>query len=369
MAICHFHVGKVIKHKTTGGAVGLAQYIARDNLQDAQQQRRYLARKGHEKDDLVAWGAGSLPRWARDDQHFWAMADAKERQNGVVAWTYQVSLPRELSEQGRLALATDILATYFARYPHSWAVHSPPAHDGSGDNPHLHVMVSARREDTPSDCLPTLWFRRAAPPGLPEMSGGVRKDRTWSWQGTPEQMRAGMAVLINAALEREGQEVAISPLTLIAQGHDRQVLSYDSLYRDHGKEAQAIQAQRTRQLAGHREWENACAINAWHKQKAQEQLWDVHDRQAVIDHVRDRFWRHDTSPAREQEREESLARALAREWERTGDEALRVYRMQERIRTPQQGQEQTQLPDMHVHRPYGRWQATIWESEQEWKRG
>jgi hypothetical protein len=47
----------------------------------------------------------------------------------------------------------------------------------------------------------------------------------------------------------------------------------------------------------------------------------------MVDHVRDRFWLRDTSPAREAERQTSVARTIAREHARTGQplQGLRQY--------------------------------------------
>jgi len=55
----------------------------------------------------------------------------------------------------------------------------------------------------------------------------------------------------------------------------------------------------------------------WREQTVREGLRDV-SREAMIDHVRDRFWRHDDSPAREQERYASVWRTMHREHQRTG---------------------------------------------------
>src|SRR5262249_26300944 len=139
MAVFHVDASVISKGKSAGGAVGFARYLTGD----AERMQRYLAREGHGRADLVASGAGALPAWARGDgAHFFAMADRYERQGGTVARHYQVTLPRELSPQGRLDVAADIRTVFFARYPHVWAVHCPQARDGSGEQPHLHVMFS-----------------------------------------------------------------------------------------------------------------------------------------------------------------------------------------------------------------------------------
>src|SRR4029077_13884896 len=155
--------------------VGFAHYLARD----APWIHQYLDPGGRERDDLVAQGAGALPAWAKDGAHFFAMADRYERQGGVIARHYQISLPRELGPQERLDLAADIRGAFFERYPHVWTVHCPQARDGSGEQPHRDIMFSTRREDQPSLRTPKQWFARAANHNQDPLLGGVRKDRVW----------------------------------------------------------------------------------------------------------------------------------------------------------------------------------------------
>ena len=133
--------------------------------------------------------------------------------------------------------------------------------------------------------------------------------------------------MINAALEREAIAIAVSAESLRARGHDR------APERDHGRGSAVLFVKQGIDRTGwhetlanrevlHRDfhpWENDLNLVAWHEQKAREGLRDM-SRQAVIDHVRDRFWRQDRSPAREQERTESLLRAIDREYDRSGRE-------------------------------------------------
>jgi hypothetical protein len=276
------------------------------------------------------------------------MADRYERKNGLIARTYEFALPRELSPEGRLELAHDIRATFFAQYPHTWAVHCPEVHTVQGDGrakeqPHLHVMFSTRREDVDVGRTPEQWFRQAAPVHQDPLSGGVKKDGCWDRKATLQGLRHETAILINAALEREGHPVAVSAASLRRQGHDRsperQLSKGDTvLLKQYGWEIpahlpQPQQAQlramhkRVQATLGNREiisreyrgWENECARFGWESQKEREGIRDL-SREAVVDHVRDRFWQHDHSQVREAERAASFARALEREYARTGRE-------------------------------------------------
>ena len=59
----------------------------------------------HGKDDLIARGHAHLPTWAQDSpERFWSAADCLERQNGPVFFHLQITLPRELSPEGREGL-------------------------------------------------------------------------------------------------------------------------------------------------------------------------------------------------------------------------------------------------------------------------
>lgn len=342
MALYHVSADVISKGQ---GAKGFATYLLRLEQDKASQHRRYLEREAHSREDLVASGSMTFPTWAGDTEHFWSMAERYERKNGVVARTYQFTIPRELSEQGRLDLADDIRQTFFARYPHTWAVHNPK------DNVHLHVMFSTRREDAPSDRTPSQWFRGAE---------RVTKDQHWDQKRTLQGVRYEYAVLANAALEREGHEVAISPQRLSVRGHRRDAerslpRAQIVLLKNYaGHELDAIphprdreQVQQAREAMAelevnrallHKHFhprENARNLEAWQAQKQREGLRDL-SREAILDHVRNRFWAQDRSPARERERLQSVERAINREYARVGRERVPVQ-----DRTQRRVQEQT----------------------------
>ena len=303
MTLFHIDASVISKGKSSGGAAGFARYLTGD----AERMQQYLEREWHGRDDLVDSGAGGLPAWAKNGAHFFAMADRFERQGGVVARHYQVTLPRELSVQGRIDLAEDIRAVFFERYPHVWAIHNPQARDGSGEQPHLHVMFSTRREEVAWCQTPKQWFARAVPEGQEPTLGGVRKDRSWDSKRQLQGVRVECATLINAALEREGSSAAVSPERLRVRELGRSGMYY--LPGASQEMMEKVTQARTQLSPDERYLENESNRAAWHQQKEREHLYDL-SRAAVIDHVRDRFWLHDRSPAREQEREASFLRSL-----------------------------------------------------------
>jgi len=84
-------------------------------------------------------------------------------------------------------------------------------------------------------------------------------------------------------------------------------------------------------------WENDMNVLTWHAQKEREGIKDL-SREAMVDDVRNRFWKHDQSPARERERAQSVERSIEREYARTGRERTPVQTLERtptRERTPE----------------------------------
>lgn len=272
MAVFHVHAATIMKDAQRSAA-GQAGYFTRQDRRAGIESAWEAS--GHPI-DLIAWGEGGLPGWAKDAAHFWKEAQRWERHRGVIARTYQITLPRELSEAGREALTADIMQAYFATYPHTWALHCPQASDGRAQ-PHVHIMFNTRRDDgmprKPSD-----WFARAANSGQAVASGGVRKDRLWNERATLLKVREGIAVLTNAALEREGVERVVWHTSLKARGIQRQP---ELRPGDPNIEEQARRHQHyTQQQAS----ENTQNLVAWRDYKRQMGIADVR-RETVIAYV------------------------------------------------------------------------------------
>src|SRR6476646_46327 len=171
MALFHVHADVISKGKAVGGSAGFAQYITRTDGQ-AIRHAHDGGREGHPaKDDLVERGDGGLPAWAKDGLYFFQMADRYSHKNAVIARVYDIAVPRELNPEERLALAADIRATFFERFPRVYAIHNP--RDGQQrEHPHMHLMFSERRAVDAIVRGPTQYFKYAAGQARDPATGG-----------------------------------------------------------------------------------------------------------------------------------------------------------------------------------------------------
>jgi len=208
MAICHF----AVKHASRGqgrSALAHATYIAREGP--------YA--QGRFAEQFVHVEHHNMPPWAQADPHaFWAAADTYERANGRLYNELEMALPRELSEDDRLTLAREFIDGQIGpAHPCTWALHVSQALDG-GEQPHVHVMFSARTLDGIARG-PDRFFRRANP-ATPAL-GGAAKDPAWHERDKVLELREAWAATANHALERAGVAARLDPRSLAAQGIDR----------------------------------------------------------------------------------------------------------------------------------------------------
>jgi hypothetical protein len=155
-------------------------------------------------------------------------------------------------------------------------------------------------------------------------------------------------MLTNAALERAGVEAGVSHASLRSR-----LLSREAAVYTRAEDKAQVEARRAELHRSHHPIEATENGVRWREQKAREGIRDV-SREAMIDHVRDKFWLRDTSPAREQERQASVWRTIHREHQRTGRPfqglgrapaqppvpmqqlAQRLRRLQQRLEEPEQ---------------------------------
>jgi Ti-type conjugative transfer relaxase TraA len=180
-----------------------AKYIARED------HYAYISRGGRyeERGDLKMTESGNMPAWAAHDASiFWQAADAHERANGRPYTEIEVSIPRELDDEQRVALVREFVEhTLGERHAYTWAIHNPAASDGL-EQPHAHIMFTERVNDGIARD-PGQYFRRwnAQEPE----KGGAGKDRYLSSRQFVRDVREEWAVTANHFMAQAGIEARI----------------------------------------------------------------------------------------------------------------------------------------------------------------
>ncbi len=154
--------------------------------------------------------SGNMPEFAQDNPHrFWEAADAQERANGRTYTELQIALPRELSEEQRIALARRATREFMgSRFAYTLALHNPEAVDEI-EQPHLHLMWSERAIDDTTWAIPAeRFFKR----------NGAKKDRKWNGQNVAEELRVKWCAMMNRALKSAGIDQRVDPRSLAGQG-------------------------------------------------------------------------------------------------------------------------------------------------------
>lgn len=167
---------------------------------------KYIIRQGKyaqgidgARDDLAASRSGNLPNWADDADQFWLGVDQFERANARRCVELELNLPPELTlDQQRQvveAYAERLLGA--ERLPHTWAIH-----DGSGKNPHCHLMFQERGLDGIERPDAKTWFKRANT--THRERGGAMKSRSIHGAAWTMHARATWAETVNDGLRAAG---------------------------------------------------------------------------------------------------------------------------------------------------------------------
>jgi len=229
--------GLSVKSGAKGKAASHSDYVARENGYE-----RYLERG----EVLEATGHGNMPDWAEHNQsEFWKASDAYERANGSAYREFQISLPRELNSNQRVALVEQFVAQEIGdRHAYQYAIHVPQASDGL-TNPHVHLMFSERRLDG-IDRDPDQYFKRYNAKE-PEKGGarkgygsqpGAKLTRTERADELKE-LRDRWEVMVNHSLEQAGVEARVNMKSYADRGLDIQPepKQLPSAWRGEGKAA------------------------------------------------------------------------------------------------------------------------------------
>jgi hypothetical protein len=222
MATTHF-ARTVHKSGGSGLAAGRIQYLTRTGLYSPAEAR--IRHQGLEtgterlREDLVHWEHQNLPAWSEGDAvRFFSAAETHERANGIAYEEWKFALPRELPRDHQLAAVRDVLqAAFGTQHPYIWALHDPPAADG-GNQPHVHVLWSARTLDGIE--RPAAHFFTRYNRTHPER-GGAEKARGLGHFGAVKAARVLYTDVLNLHLERAGRDERLHPDRLTVRGFDR----------------------------------------------------------------------------------------------------------------------------------------------------
>ena len=218
-----------------------------------------------------------MPAFAREDPHsFWEAADAFERKNGRAYTELQIALPRELAPEQRNELAREATRELMGdRFAYTMAVHTPLAKDNI-EQPHMHLMFSERAiDDRTRELSEEQFFKR----------NGAKKDPEWNAREKPMEVREKWVEIMNAAMERHGQEQRLDARSWTDQGrHDLAELVEPKLLAGSEAEARALHAhvdglreQRAELPAPHLSHDKV--VEHW-EQGAERQIAQVREREA-----------------------------------------------------------------------------------------
>ena len=236
--MAHLHFKRTVYRSGGGTASKRLEYITRQPERDLVAADRQLRYVREDREDLVEEQSRNLPVWARDNPHmFFRAAERYERVNGVAFEEWKVTLPHELSHRQNQALTRDLVdAIAGTRLPITYAFHDPPTLRGTRQQPHLHLLISARQHDEHTR-TPQTHFKRYNREH-PER-GGAQKDDAFRHKGAIKAHRVLLSDIINVHLEYAGQAARVHPDRLDARQLTRtpepKLLPSESrAYREHG---------------------------------------------------------------------------------------------------------------------------------------
>ena len=200
MAIFHLTV-KVHARSTGASAVAAASYRAQERLVDERtgETHDYSRRSGVDSAEIHM--PAEAPGWAGDRAQLWNAVEAAERRKDAqVAREVVVALPRELNEEQRRELVRGFVAQEFTG---RGMVADVAYHDGRGDNPHAHILLTTRKL-----CR----------------DGFGAKDRSWNDRGLVKTWREQWSRQTNRALSDAGRREWVDHRSLEARRREALLL-------------------------------------------------------------------------------------------------------------------------------------------------
>jgi hypothetical protein len=288
----HYHVSFRSGSRGTGACARSAYgYIAREQPFDEP-----------ELDRAVHVESGNLPSWAHDEaREYWDAADLYERENGRLFLAGDFALPRDLERDEQIALAREFVQelTDPEQLPYTFSIHAGEDRDGREHNPHVHLMVSERRNDG-LERTREQWFRRANC-AHPER-GGAPKSRTFHGRAWVEHARERLADRINERLRTLGREERVDHRSYERQG----------LEREPGEHFGPNAAHMIARTGGHDRLEHAAEID-----QVPDRLADFDTRVQQLEHTRSLLLMEQRAMERElRPRDHSKSPMLERDYSR-----------------------------------------------------
>ena len=148
MAIFQMKVSYISKNQTTsspGKSGKNLSYISRGTNGRAALSIKYIARDGQyaDRNDLIFYEEKNIPEQFMDSKDVVKNLEEQSRDNARIFKKYEMSLPREFSDEKNLEIAKEFLEKQFGNsYTYFWAMHNP-----KGTHPHMHVSVIERKLD------------------------------------------------------------------------------------------------------------------------------------------------------------------------------------------------------------------------------
>ena len=210
----------VYKSGSNGKAAARIAYITGRMATPLDFATRQLVYLTQGREDLVKEGTGNLPVWAQDAQAYFSAAEKFEGKDRVAFEEWKITLPHELTREQNEALVDDLLATIAGTsLPYTYAFHEPRTLSDARPQPHMHLLISARRTDEYARSAEThfkLWQAKS-----PER-GGARKDPAMNAKGAVKMHRLMISDMLNMHLELNGQVARVHPDSLKARGIQRE---------------------------------------------------------------------------------------------------------------------------------------------------
>ena len=204
MAIYHLSL-KSVNKANGGNAVASAAYRLRMDLTDSitGEKFRYGKMDDHRESHIIY--PKDLSEKTRDKLNparIWSLAEqANTRKNGTSAREIDVALPKELNNEQQRELVMEFTRENLVR---KGMIAQVSIHEGKGENPHAHLLLSTRKFDQD------------------KMSFEKSPVREWGKKDSLKSWRENWATKTNEHLERHGYRQKIDHRTLKEQGVNRE---------------------------------------------------------------------------------------------------------------------------------------------------